>query len=161
MRWWGLMQMKRLRDTSIKIWAKAETQQAAGTLRERVFRLLQTEDATGAECNRYLDNAHAHKRLSELKRDGLIRETSKRLCAVSGNEAYGWEAVPQAQYVAAEPRPLANDREDFRVGFRQLVYLLQIAQRELDYKAPPELVKLGMKLREEFGEKKSGAKSPR
>ena len=149
--------MKHVRDTSIKAWSRADTKASAMTLGERVFCLLQNQEATGAEVNRALENNHAHKRLSELKRGGLIEETGRRICAVSGNESYAWRAIPGGIYTAEKPQHTPYKREDLEVGFRQLIYLVQIAKREMGYEMPHELEQLGRMLREKYGRKKDAA----
>lgn len=149
--------MKHVRDTSIRAWSKADTKASAMTLGEKVFCLLQNQEATGAEVNRALENNHAHKRLSELKRGGLIEETGKRVCSVSGNESYSWRAIPGRIYTAEKAKPAAYKREDLEVGFRQLVYLVQKARQEMGYEMPYELEQLGRMLREKYGREKKDA----
>lgn len=55
--------------------------------------LCQHGPMTGSEINHILNSASAHKRLSELEEQGVVRVKRDRLCTVTGNEAAEWEAV--------------------------------------------------------------------
>tara|TARA_Y100000593_G_scaffold86609_1_gene165673 strand:- start:19632 stop:20111 length:480 start_codon:yes stop_codon:yes gene_type:complete len=145
--------VKRIRDTSLGAWK--QVQPAVAPLRRKIYDLLLTrEDATGAEINAHFDLSGAHKRLSELKADGLIREACKRTCSVTGKEAYAWEVVPDTGFEEATEASKSRRRkslEEMQVGFRQFVYLVSIAQKELGYVVPPELIALGKELRMKYG----------
>ena len=145
--------MKLLRDTSLGAWKQVKPEMAP--LRRRIYDLLLTrEDATGAEVNAHFELNGAHKRLSELKADGLIREACKRTCSVTGKESYAWEIVQGAGFeevTEASRRRRRESTEELEEGFSQFVELIRRAQNEMGYKAPPELVALGKKLRGKYG----------
>lgn len=148
--------MKLLRDTSLGAWKQVKPELAP--LRRRIYDLLITrEDATGAEVNAHFELNGAHKRLSELKADGLIREACKRTCSVTGKESYAWEIVPDYAFeeaTEASRRRRKESTEELEEGFSQFVELIRRAQKELGYKAPPELIALGRELRIKYGRKK-------
>tara|TARA_R110002167_G_scaffold85247_3_gene231337 strand:- start:961 stop:1410 length:450 start_codon:yes stop_codon:yes gene_type:complete len=145
--------MKLLRDTSLGAWKQVKPEMAP--LRRRIYDLLLArEDATGAEINAHFDLSGAHKRLSELKADGLIREACKRTCSVTGKDAYAWEIVPDAGFeesTEASNRRRKESTEELEEGFSQFVELIRRAQKEMGYKAAPELVALGKLLRGKYG----------
>ena len=67
----------------------------AKTLREQVYELLQRKAATADEAAMELHRSvlSIRPRLSELHREGKIRETGKRRLNQSGMSAAEWEAV--------------------------------------------------------------------
>lgn len=148
--------MKLLRDTSLGAWKQVKPEMAP--LRRRIYDLLITrEDATGAEVNAHFDLSGAHKRLSELKTDGLIREACKRTCSVTGKESYAWEIVPDYAFeeaTEASRRRRKESTEELEEGFSQFVELIRRAQKEMGYKASTELIALGRELRIKYGRKK-------
>ena len=151
--------MKLLRDTSLEAWEQVKPDLAP--LRRRIYDLLlMRENATGAEINAHFGLTGAHKRLSELKADGLIREACKRTCAVTGNDVYAWEIVPDYAFEEATERSRRRKKEsieELERGFEQLVELIRRAQKEMGYSAPDELIALGKEMRKRYGKKKKCA----
>lgn len=133
---------------SVRTWHSADVQKKSATLRDRVFEALTQRPMTGSELNRELGSPSAHKRLSELRDLGAIREAEDRACAVSGQLVTSWEACAE---VIPKARGQPERSDDLRVGFDQLVELIRHAQREMGYVCPPELRKLGAVLRKKYG----------
>jgi hypothetical protein len=49
-----------------------------------------TPNQTGAELSKALGNSGAYRRLSEVKKLGLVKKGEKRICTVSGKMADTW-----------------------------------------------------------------------
>jgi len=141
--------LKHVRETSVSAWRTPEVQATALSLRERVFRLLEKRPATGAEIDRELGTFHAHKRTSELKRDGLIVELDKRTCAVSGQRTYEWGVVEGVDYTASRIHKEETKTENHKEGFAQFVEMYRFAAKH-GFQPAPELIAFGAKLRKEY-----------
>ena len=62
--------------------------------RQRVFRhLFRHGPSTGRELNEAMGSQSAHKRLSELERQGLIIDSGTRQCRVSGHDSHAWAVI--------------------------------------------------------------------
>src|SRR5687768_17187748 len=88
--------MNAVRKTSAEAY---HVERLQGTLGERQYEvlcaLLAKGPTTGAELNVALGFA-AHKRLSELRDMGLVREITRSKCQITRKKAIIWEAVPNA-----------------------------------------------------------------
>lgn len=68
--------------------------------------LIDRGPMTGSELNDLLSTSSGHKRLSELKGMGVVREGAPRPCKVTGREAIQWEVTGRA------PTPLSAKQQD-------------------------------------------------
>ena len=75
-------------------WKSKEVQDKVEALRAEVFEALHHRRLTGSELNKFVRSPSGHKRLSELRSLGLVRECGKRKCQVTGHTATVWAAVP-------------------------------------------------------------------
>ena len=64
--------------------------------RDVLTMLIDFGPMTGSEINQTLGTPSGHKRLSELKAMGVVREGKARPCKVTGREAIEWEITGQA-----------------------------------------------------------------
>ena len=73
--------------------------------RQKVFRhLFRNGPCTGRELNDAMGSQSAHKRLSELERQGLIFDAGTRTCRISGHESHEWSVIgegPLLEVIAA------------------------------------------------------------
>ena len=145
-----MSKLKHVRETSVSAWRTKEVQAVACSLREQVFRLLEKRPSTGAEIDQQIGTFHGHKRLSELRRDGLIVELDKRKCTVSGHETYEWGVVEGVAYTSSRTPRGKEEKTDHTKGFAQFIEMYKFATVR-GYKPRQELIELGRKLREEFG----------
>jgi hypothetical protein len=99
------------RDTSVEAYQQAEAEGLLTKERAAVFRVLREAvtslngDMTGREVDQVLGSVDAHKRLSELLRQGLAVDAMTRACRVTGRRAIAWRAV-----LGVYPRPLKGTR---------------------------------------------------
>jgi len=80
-------------ENSVNAWHTPSVQRKVKTLRQRVLDALYKRPMTGSELNRYLGSSSAHKRLSELRKAGLIVERRNRQCRVTGQTVAEWSPV--------------------------------------------------------------------
>lgn len=97
-----------MRETSID--AYHAVLPALSPTRARVYSFLFNEGpSTGREINEALGTSSAHKRLSELRRQGVIAERDERKCKVSGQSVITWgvtdATAPTPLRLNAEPAP--------------------------------------------------------
>jgi hypothetical protein len=90
----------KMRSTSIDAFQRIKTEGLLSKMRWLVYEcLFQYGPLTGAELDERLrgkkgGRGHYHKRLSELKRQGLVREMlKKRECSVTGRLVYAWDVT--------------------------------------------------------------------
>lgn len=85
-----------MRETSAKAFHEGEADGSISRARALVLMMLRsTGGMTGREVNMSLATQSGHKRLSELRRMGVVREAGKRTCRVTGRQAVEWEALPE------------------------------------------------------------------
>lgn len=140
--------------SSVRAWHSKDVQEKVTALKERVFELLRHQSMTGSELNQHLGSSSAHKRLSELVDAGLIRQAEERTCAITSQHVSSWEAIPEDEQTAKSAnKPSKPSKATMQKAFDQFVDLVVLAQSDLGYKCPTELVQLGAELRRKYGRK--------
>ena len=86
-----------MRDTSEAAFAHIKNSGLLSRMRWAVYEhLFKHGPLTGTELNeqmREFGRGHCHKRLSELKRVGVVREVEKRACSITGRVVYAWDVT--------------------------------------------------------------------
>jgi hypothetical protein len=87
-----------IRQTSKDVYRQIVESGALTPARMKVYgALFEDGPMTGAELDGYLAKSggrgHFHKRLSELRDQGVVREVGKRRCTVSGKDALAWDVT--------------------------------------------------------------------
>lgn len=80
--------------------------------------------ATGHELDVRMDSPDAHKRLSEMKEQGVVQEVTERACTITGRVAIEWD-------VTSRTRPLALDRKPTRKELEKRIDELEEQVRHL------------------------------
>jgi len=89
--------------------------------RALVFRhLIERGGHTGRELNESLSSQSAHKRLSELAREGLIVEQGHRPCRVSGRRSVVWGPGPVGAMSVDRPQARTVTREEMSGEIQRL-----------------------------------------
>jgi len=141
--------------SSVRAWRSKDVQEKVGTLREKVFEMLQRQSMTGSELNEALGSSSAHKRLSELVDSGHIRQAEERTCATTNQYVSSWEAIPEDErQTDKHSKPGKPGNATMETGFQQFVDLVILAKKDLGYKCPAELAQLGAEHRKKYGGKK-------
>ena len=105
--------------------------------RRCVFRQLMKHGGhTGRELNEVMGSQSAHKRLSELERQGLVEDAGTRECRVTGHIAHVWAIVGEDRIldsvsedgIVSLPRATAPTRAELLAEIDQL--RLQVARME-------------------------------
>jgi hypothetical protein len=102
-----------VRPTSAICLKQIKDEGLLGAMQLRVFEaLLDRGPMTGRELDAFLSSdsrGHAHKRLPELERLGLVRVLPARQCVISGRLSVAWQAV-DALPSAPAARPTKLER---------------------------------------------------
>lgn len=99
------------------------------TLARQVYDLLLARGPlTGLEIDAALKNGSAHKRLSELRRTGLVVAGVLRCCTVSGKKARTWEARKPEEACPTTPEaPIMPTNEDTKAFVREVLQMSALA----------------------------------
>ena len=118
---------KEIRTTSLKAYSQIKTEGLLSPIRERVYDFLfHNGPLTGTELNARLKSPVGitipgyHKRLSELRELGVVREVGERICRVTGRNAIAWDVtetlpVPIAEAVACPKPTKAENTEILKI----------------------------------------------
>ena len=135
--------------SSVRAWRSLDVQKKVGTLRDRVLELLSAQPMTGQELNQALGSQSAHKRLSELKAEGLIFEGPDRQCLVTGQTVSSWGIDP-AWADETKNKPVKAEKADLKKGFEDFRRICRFA-KDQGYTLSPELIALGKELKKKHG----------
>ena len=83
------------RQTSLEAILRLRDSRVLGHMQMKAWEALELSGPlTAAELVRATSTIGIHKRLSELKRMGLVSEQPPRICKVTGRRAIAWSALP-------------------------------------------------------------------
>ena len=109
--------------------------------RRKVFRhLMKQGPLTGRELNQHMNSQSAHKRLSELQRQGLIVDAGTRTCRVTGHESHAWNVIGEGPLlevvaqggVSSLPKAVQPTRSALETRIRELEKALSLVTAERD-----------------------------
>ena len=86
--------------------------------------LLNNGPMTGREINNALGGDSYHKRLSELKRQGMVYEDDVRKCSISGIKATVWAALDTPEYRIPDKRTRPTKAQRAKETTNQIMALI-------------------------------------
>jgi hypothetical protein len=83
-----------MRSTSIEAYLQIQEEGLLAKTRLAVYQwLYHNGPATARQVEYGMDNIHAHKRLPELRNSGVVQETGKGVCPITGRRAIVWDVT--------------------------------------------------------------------
>jgi len=120
------------RETSIEVFRQIKDEGLLSDLRQQVYEvvfnfgpLTNSEAAKFMRCQKNLTSG----RMTELRDLGVIRETGKRLCKITGRKVLGWEITGELP-IKRELR--LTDKEMISIREDQICYLYELCVNEND-----------------------------